>query len=244
MYETLSLQQVILVCAILFVAYTFRGITGFGSGLISIPLMALFMPLTFVVPFISIIDVLASVVHGWRHRQHTAWRELLPVLPFTFAGVIVALYLFKSIDTSTLVHALGVFIILFAIYSLLGFELKQHCSRKWAAVAGTVGGVVSTLFGTGGPLYVIYFQLRGLPKSVFRSTVATAFLIEGGIRLSGYAVAGFYSKDILLWTAAAIPVMAIGLYIGGHLHTNISQRHFQQAVGVLLIISGLALLLK
>lgn len=244
MPETFSLSFIALLSAILIAAYVFRGITGFGSGLIAIPLLALVLPLTFVVPLVSFLDTFASLVHGWRHRRHTAWRELLPVLPAMMLGVALALYMLKHVDIALLVHALGVFILLFALYNLIGPEFHRHCSRKWAVLAGSIGGVVSTLFGTGGPLYVIYYQLRGLPKSIFRSTVATTFLIEGGIRLSGYAVAGFYTRDILYWIAVSLPLVALGLYIGGHIHTSISQRQFQRAIGILLIVSGVALLLK
>lgn len=244
MPETFSILFVTLFAVVLLGAYTFRGVTGFGSGLIAIPLLALVLPLTFVVPFVSFLDVFASLVHGWRHRRHTAWRELLPVLPATVLGVVFALYLLKSVDTATLVHALGVFILLFAVYNLIGPEIRRHCSRKWAMLAGSIGGIVSTLFGTGGPLYVIYYQMRGLSKSVFRSTVATAFLVEGGIRLSGYALAGFYTREILFWIAVSLPLLALGLYIGGHIHTSISQRQFRRAIGVLLLASGFALLTK
>jgi len=244
MTETSFLFTLSLIALILLGAYVFRGITGFGSGLIAIPLVALFMPLTFVVPYISFVDVIASLVHGWRHRRHTAWREVLTVLPFTVLGVMVALYLLKNLDTALLARALGIFIFLFAIYSLIGPEFKFRCHTHWSAVAGSLGGIIGTLFGTSGPLYVIYYQLRGLSKSVFRSTIATVFLIEGVIRLSGYALAGFYNQKILLWIAASLPIMAVGLYIGGHIHTNISQRQFQRAIGILLIISSIALLLK
>lgn len=229
---------------ILLGAYTFRGITGFGSGLVAIPLVALFMPLTFVVPYISALDVTASLVHGWRHRRHTAWREVLIVLPFTLLGVITALYLLKTLDTSLLARALGIFIFLFALYSLIGPEFKQQCHARWSILAGSAGGIIGTLFGTSGPLYVIYYQLRALPKSIFRSTIATVFLVEGAMRLSGYAVAGFYDLESLLWIGGSLPVMALGLYIGGHIHTSITQRQFQRAIGILLIISSIALLLK
>ncbi|MDZ7805279.1 sulfite exporter TauE/SafE family protein [Thiohalophilus sp.] len=244
MFPSLPLELLLVTCAILLAAYVFRGITGFGSGLIAIPLLALFLPLTFVVPYISVVDVTASLVHGWRHRRHTAWRDVLTVLPFTVLGVVLALYLLKRLDTSMLVNALGVFVLLFAVYSLVGPVLKRQISARWSVAAGSLGGIVGTLFGTGGPLYVIYYQLRGLPKSVFRSTIATVFLIEGGIRLSGYAIAGLYNREVLLWIAGSLPLMAIGLYIGGHIHTTITQRQFQRAIGVLLIISGMALLVK
>jgi hypothetical protein len=38
--------------------------------------------------------------------------------------------------------------------------------------------------------------------------------------------------------------MAIGLYVGGHVHTNITQRTFQVAVSLLLVVSGISLLLR
>lgn len=239
-----SLYTSLLPLFILLGAYTFRGITGFGSGLIAIPLLTLATPLAFVLPVINVLDVSASLVHGWRHRQHTQWRELLPLLPFSAAGVLFALYLLKSIHPAILVHALGAFILLFAGYNLIGPELQRHCSRKWASLAGLLGGMIGTLFGTGGPLYVIYFQLRGLSKSMFRSTIASLFLLDGGMRFFGYLLSGFFTRDIVLWIALSFPMMALGLYLGGHIHTGISQRQFQRAIGVLLIISGIALLTK
>ncbi|MBU4500275.1 MAG: sulfite exporter TauE/SafE family protein, partial [Gammaproteobacteria bacterium] len=47
---------------ILLAAYVIRGITGFGSGLVSVPLLALFLPLQFVVPLILLLDFTASIV--------------------------------------------------------------------------------------------------------------------------------------------------------------------------------------
>ena len=41
---------------ILLCAYFIRGITGFGSGLIAIPLLAHFLPLSFVVPMVLVTD--------------------------------------------------------------------------------------------------------------------------------------------------------------------------------------------
>lgn len=238
------MQQTGFAIFVLAAAYTFRGVTGFGSGLISIPLLTLSLPLTFVVPCINVLDVIASLVHGWRHRQHTQWQELWPVLPFTAVGVLFALYLLKSLHPAILVHALGIFILGFAVYNLVGPEIKRHCSRKWSILSGSLGGLIGTLFGTGGPLYVIYFQMRGLPKSMFRSTIATLFLLDGGLRFTGYVASGFYDSKKLLWIAMAFPIMVLGLVIGGRIHTGISQRQFQRAIGVLLIISGIALLMK
>lgn len=244
MPELLNYTHYILALLILIVAYTFRGVTGFGSGLIAIPLLALFLPLTFVVPFISILDMSASLIHSVHTRKHVAWKIILRAIPFAFLGVAVALFIIKTINTLLLVKALGVFIILFAIYSLVSPKLKKSDSHIWPVFAGFFGSFIGTLFGTGGPFYVIYFQLQHLDKTVFRATCAAVFLVDGLIRAVGFTLSGFYTITVLLNLLFALPIMFIALYIGEHLHTNISQRSFQVAVGIFLIFSGIALLYK
>ncbi|MEW8195022.1 MAG: hypothetical protein AB2793_15020, partial [Candidatus Thiodiazotropha sp.] len=63
-------------------------------------------------------------------------------------------------------------------------------------------------------------------------------------RIAGYLFSGFFSLDLMLMMAVAIPLMVIGMFIGGHIHTNMSQQTFQRAISLLLVFSGLALLLK
>ena len=229
---------------ILVAAYTMRGITGFGSGLIAIPLLALFLPLTLVVPAIGLIDVTASLLHSWQHREHTDWRILWPLFPWTLIGVITALFIFTTVDPLILARILGVFVLLFAVYSLLVQEAHLKPRPVWPAAAGLTGGLVGTLFGTGGPFYVIYLHIYRLDKGIFRATVASLFAIDGMVRVTGYTVTGFYTAEVLMMAALGIPVMLISMAAGGRIHTTITQRTFQQATGILLLASGTALLLK
>ena len=244
MIETLSYTQYSLALLILIIAYIFRGVTGFGSGLIAIPMLAFFLPLTFIVPFIGLLDMTASIVHVSHTRQYIAWKVLLRAIPFAILGVSSGLFIIKTINTLILVKALGIFIILFAIYSLASPSLKKNNSFIWPVFAGYFGGLIGSLFGTGGPFYVFYFQLQKLDKSVFRATCAAVFLVDGLIRATGFAYSGFYTSSVLLTILYSLPVMVLSMYIGNHLHTNISQRTFQKAIGIFLIISGIALLLK
>lgn len=244
MLESLSPLQLLVGVTILLTAYVVRGITGFGSGLISIPVLAMMLPVSVVVPLVGLLDYSASLSHGVKHRESITWREILPLLPFTLLGVGTALYLFKTLDNTLLIRILGVFILIYAFYTLSGRSPHGGGSRRWAVPAGSLGGLVGTLFGTGGPFYVIYLQIRGLHKTTFRATVATIFLLDGASRIVGYTLTGIYTRDTLILVAATIPLMAIGLYAGGHIHTSISQERFTQAIGIALIGSGLALLLR
>ena len=62
------MADIMLVLCIVLSAYFIRGITGFGSGLIAVPLLALSHPLQFAVPLVLALDFTASVVLGGANR--------------------------------------------------------------------------------------------------------------------------------------------------------------------------------
>jgi uncharacterized membrane protein YfcA len=239
----MSLETAAYSAAVLFVAYLVRGIAGFGSGLIAVPLLTLFSPVTVVVPVVVSLDYIGSVSQSIRNLHDIAWREQIVLVPFMLAGIGGGLYLLTAMPTWVLARALGVFVFGFGIYQLLPLP-PMRGSRLAASYCGVLGGLLGTLFGTGGPFYAIYLNLRGLERSTFRATFALNFLIDGGVRLVAYTVMGILNRDTLLHIALALPLVGAGLYAGGHVHIGLSQRDFVRIVGLLLVASGIALMLR
>ena len=229
--------------SVLFFAYLIRGVAGFGSALIAVPLLALTMPLTIVVPLVVFLDYVGSASQGINNRQSVQWNEILPLLPFTVIGVAVSLYVMDSVKPEMLSVALGGFIVLFAVYQLLPVKLGK-AKRTISVPSGFLGGFVGTLFGTGGPFYVIYLNLRHLDKNSFRATFASIFLLDGALRLAGYAVKGFYTLEMLSYLAMAVPIAGLGLFLGGRIHTSMGRDAFVRLISALLLGSGTALLMK
>lgn len=242
--EVLSAGQLAAALAVVAVAYVVRGIAGFGSGLIATPLLLLFLPLTTAVPLIVVLDYAASVAQGIRDRRQIVWSEIRAVLPTAVIGVALAFWIFRSVDAQWLVKALALVLIAFALYQLRPNDPNRLASRAWALPAGVFGGLIGTLFGTGGPFYVAYLHGRQLDKVAFRATFSTIFLLDGMNRIAGYALSGFFDSrflSILLWLA---PVMVAGVFVGRRLHTNIGQETFRRGISVLLLFSGSVLLLR
>lgn len=244
MLDTLTPLQLTTGAAILAIAYLVRGIAGFASGLIAVPLLTLLLPLPLVVPLVVVLDYLASLSQGINNRSDIRWKEIVSLIPFSLAGVAIALFFLSRSDAFLLTKALGIFIILFALFTLSGYTPKAKAARGWGILAGVSGGLIGTLFGTGGPFYVTYFKARGLGKAAFRATFAMIFLLDGAGRLLGYAISGYFSLEFLTLLLAALPIAGVFLYIGGHLHTKLTQTNFERAISVLLIVSGIILLIK
>jgi uncharacterized membrane protein YfcA len=228
---------------VLLLAYLVRGIAGFGSGLIAVPLLSMVAPVTQVVPVVVSLDYIGSAGQGARNIRRVAWADQLALVPFTLLGVGAGLAVLRGVPAGVLGRALGVFVIVYAIYQLLPLPPLRG-SRVAAVWCGLLGGAVGTLFGTGGPFYAIYFNLRGLDKSQFRATFATNFLIDGGVRLGGYALAGLLGWTTLAWVLAALPLVALGLYVGGRVHVGLSQREFVRLISLILVATGAGLLLR
>lgn len=239
----LTFLQLTACVVIIFFAYTIKGLSGFGSGLIAIPLLAFFLPLTIIVPLLGLLSYSGTIMQSIHLQKSVAWRDMLPLLPFSILGIGVAIWLLVNINELILVRSLGVFVLAYSIYSLLPLAVYSG-SRKWAILAGSFGGVVGALFGTGGPFYVLYLKLRGLDKAQFRATIAMIFLVDGGVRISGYAWSGLYTVQVLWMVLVLFPVLFAGMYVGNHLHVKIDQQRFNQIISVLLMVSGTMLLYK
>lgn len=241
----MSLALMAGMAAVILLAYVVRGLTGFGSALIAVPLLVQFLPLQFVVPFMMALDFVASFMLGGSQRKHIVWGELKWLLPASMAGAVLGLYLLLRLPHDFLLLGLGVLVMAFGLRNVLNLHGDKPISRWWALPAGLIGGSVSAMFGTGGPPYVIYLSHRLRDKSLLRATFSGLFVIDGGFRLVVFLVTGLLLQPNMLtaWLVA-LPLAALGLYIGHKAHLGISNAQMLRLVGVLLLISGASLVWK
>jgi uncharacterized membrane protein YfcA len=231
--------------AVLFVAYFIRGIAGFGSGLVAVPLLALRFPLQQVVPLMLLLDLMASAWLGRVHRQDVRWDELRPLLPASVLGVLLGTTLLVGLPERPVLTALGLFVLVFGLRYALNIHGERPVSRLWAHPAALTGATVSGLFGTGGPPYVIYLTHRIRDKGQLRATLSLLFLLEGLFRVAVFALAGLLA-DRAVWTGVALglPIIFLGLWLGGHVHLRLSRTQMVRAVGLILLGAGVSLLVK
>lgn len=203
------------------------------------------MPLQFVVPFVLVLDFTASVTLGGKIRQHIDWRELKPLLPFGALGVLLGVTLLIRMPREPLLIGLGIFVLIFGARTLFNIHGEKPISRFWAIPAGLTGGTVGALFGTGGPPYIIYLSHRLKDKAKLRATFSGLFTLEGGLRIVTFLATGLLLQSGMFTALlAALPVMALGLYLGHRAHLGISSRQMLKLVGALLIGSGASLIWK
>jgi uncharacterized membrane protein YfcA len=229
---------------IAFCAYLVFGLCGFGSTLIAVPLLAHFFPLKFVVPVIVIVDCAASLHQGFRLRAGVNRRDMMPLLPFLAAGMVIGAFVLARTPGTVLLPLLGVFVTAYGVRYALKHESVYRLARWSAAPIGLVAGTTSSVFGMGGPFYVMYLAGRGTPPEQIRATMPVIFIVTTLGRIALFALAGLITREVLIAAALLAPVMALGLWSGNRWHARFSRSDVVRAIGAVLALSGLSLLLR
>jgi len=140
---------------------------------------------------------------------------------------------------------LGGFVIAYAVYALVPHRSVRVIAQGWAWLAGFIGGVTSSLFGAGGPPYVIYLSQRGLSKEAFRATLGLVTMTSISLRVAGFFLTGLLlDPEVWLAAALAVPAALAGIAIGRRIFLRVSREQLGRVIAVLLLASGGALVLR
>lgn len=248
MIESLGLLGLALSFLIVFGAFVVRGMSGFGAGMIGVPLLAFLMPVHTAVSMFGLMVLFLFAFLSVRDWREVVRDELARLIVPTLLGVAGGVLLFSNLDNRLMLQLLGGFLITYALYAMAVHYIglpEFTCSQRWAYPVGFTGGFIDTLFGGGGgTLVVIYLHLRRVGRVPFRATVAALWLAEMVARVLGYGAAGYYSVDTLLLCALLLPMMGAGTWVGERLGNRISQESFSKLMALLLLVAGVSLLAK
>jgi uncharacterized membrane protein YfcA len=248
MLDAFSAAQLAWSAFVIFGAYIVRGMSGFGAGLVSTPLLVFMLPMIVVVPVTALVVFMLFIFLTIRDRDEVNWTEFKRLVVPTLLGVGVGMYLFAVLDNRKLMTGLGWFLIAYSAYMMLVHWVGMpqiKVSERWAFPLGFAASAVDTLFGGGGgTLVVIYMHGRGVSKTEFRSTLAVLWFVEMIARIAGYGFAGYYTASTLMLVVLMLPFMLAGTWVGERINNRISQETFSKILAVMLALSGASLLLK
>jgi uncharacterized membrane protein YfcA len=222
------------------VAYVVFGMVGFGTTLVSAPILAHVLPLSTVVPALALTDFVAAWANGFRLGAHVARKEVLRLAPAMVIGSAIGAWLLFAVPVRTMMLLLGVFVVLYALNGLRPKAAQPPLAPGWAWWYGSAGGVLSALFGAGGWVYSMYLLRRLDDPQQIRATQTAVLTVSSTIRVLLFLVAGtYFNLGLLLLVLALLPAMALGLYIGHHITLRLDRKRFLQVLyGVLLITGG------
>jgi uncharacterized membrane protein YfcA len=222
------------------------GITGFGAALVTVPFATHFVPLPFALALFVLMDLANAFRVGFENPKNAVKSEWTRMVPTILLGTIAGVTLLVNLPRGAATLALGVFVVVFAVYSLMRHpDAQRMVSSYWAYVAGFAGGITSAIFGAGGPPYAIYLSHRGLSKEQYRATMGFATLTSISLRTIAFFATGILlDAKVWIYAVCVVPAGLAGIWAAGHLFRRISRETLMRTVAFMLLASGTSLILR
>lgn len=203
------------------------------------------MPLQFALAVFALSDLASALRVGFENPKNAVRAEWKRLVPMIFLGTVLGATLLVNLPRQAGMLMLGLFVLFYSIYSLVKRQNLATISSAWAWLAGLAGGITSTIFGAGGPPYVIYLSQRGLTKEQFRATLGLTTLTSISLRVIAFLLTGLL-LDAKVWMTAlaVVPAALLGIWIARKVYLKISRELLMRAVALLLLGSGSSLILR
>lgn len=207
-------QTLLIVLLGVFAAAVLRGFTGFGFGLAAVPLLSLTLPPAQVVPFVVVLQVLVGMQGLIGARRDCDWRAVGALAPGLVCGIPVGISVLSLVPPNPVRLAIGLVIAASVLLLWRGARLPPRPSRVMSAGVGLVSGTISGLASMGGPPIVVYLIAIGHDARVVRATSIVFFGFSGLVSMVLMSSTGLVDREILIWSAIALPVLFLGSWCG------------------------------
>jgi uncharacterized membrane protein YfcA len=204
------------VLAVVFLASLIRSAFGFGEALFAVPLLALRLPLPIAAPVAVLLSITIAgfvVAQDWRmiHLRRAGW-----LMFATLFGIPLGLEQLASSHQKAARSALGLLVVAFASYALLGRkppELRRD-QLGWLLGCGLAAGVLGGAYGINGPPLVIYGAMRRWTAQHFRATLQGYFLPASPLGMAGYWAKGLWAPAVTHYYLISLPAVVPAILLG------------------------------
>lgn len=238
---------IILISLIIALAGFTQGLTGFGSALVSVPLLSLIVGAQTAVPIAGIFGWLVTLPVVWKMR-HSIQRQTGLIL---FAGSIPASFvgakLLASMPSQYILLTMGIVLILSSIHSMFSTKpLFNKTSIPVTVGAGFTSGVLGASVGESGPPVIAYTSMQPWTADQTKSTLAFFFMLQMiGANISFWNE-GLITDAVVSHVISALPAFAVGL-TGGMVGYHFLQKYkidYHKIVHGFLLVLGCMLVFK
>ncbi len=234
-----ELSTLIFVGIIFLIVSFIKGATGFGFGLLALPLLLLFLPPETAIPLIL---GLAFVIEATLLPSTRGHAHIKRVSPLVIGGVIGVPFGFYVVDllpshvigliVSILITTVGVLIITKKLS-----RIPDNANHR--TIVGFFSGAIHGASSLAGPFLASYLEGAGEKKDDFHADMVISTLFLSLTAVLFFGTGGYFSPDILMSVAIMIPVVFIGSLLGVVFEHKTKQKSFHLVVLSMIIFAGL-----
>ena len=216
-----------------------RGFSGFGSGLIFMPIGSAALGPKVAVASLLIFDFLVAGLPVLRRLREIEIRGLLPIA--------IGISLFTPLGGWLAAHGDPVVIrwclsaVVFLAIALITAGLKWHGRETLpiALAAGALSGTLGGMAALSGIVIVIYWLARDIVPDRLRRNMFTLLLLTALVQAATFALNGMLTEQVFAIAVLMLVPYVVGTWAGSMVFTWASPQTFRRIVYVMILCSGI-----
>ena len=224
------------------VAGAVRGLTGFGSALILVPILSMFLGPVVAVPVLNIVDGAATCLLLPDAVRRCRWSEVIPLFAGALALLPFGVYALRYVDPATLRHVMSVVILAIVACMTVGARYVGSPSRAVGAGVGALSGLMSGAIGLSGPPIVLFWLGGQADAWTARANMIAYLGLLSVAVITLMSWDGLMTWPVLRLSIVLMPIYAVGVLLGARGFRIAPERWFRAfALGLIAAVAIVSL---
>lgn len=236
-------EMVVFNIVILLAGFT-QGFTGFGSVLVALPLLTLFLDVRMAVPLVTLFSLVINIILFFKVHKHLNFARIRVLLAASIPGIFCGVYILKKFPTLYLEAVIGVILVIFPIYLLKTKEPVKETAGGWPWLFGFLSGMLGGSIAASGPPVIVYTSLQPWDKHRVKSTLVGYFLLSTIVVIIVQGINGLITEEVTSYFLAGYPVLVISVLGGSFLFERVGSGTYRKLLNFLLVGLGCFMVLK
>ncbi len=222
-----------------FVAALVKGSTGFGFGLLAIPLLVLMLDAKLVVAIAVPIQIVIDALILSRVWQHIEIKKVAPIVLAGAVGIPLGTFIILTISSDTLRLFVLSVVMVSSLLMITGYTVRISRERLASAITGLAAGALYSSTGISGPPMVLFMLNQKWSRETFRSTLSVASICLETLTVISFAASGVINARSLGLDLVLLPVVLFSFYLATKLLARINPTIFRKLAIYLVLIAGI-----
>lgn len=221
------------------VASTVRGFSGFGAGLIFMPVAAASLGPKTAAGVLYVIDTILVLPFVFKSVPKVDWREILPLGIGAVVTIPLGVAVLVYVDPVPLRWGLSIAILVSVGVIAAGWRYHGP-TRSWISLlVGSMSGFMSGSAQIPGPPVLIYWLGREVVSATMRANAFTFFMLSTVFSGIALFIGGIFTTEVMTLSAALFPVYAVGIFVGGRMFGLASDATYRRIAYVTILVSAI-----
>lgn len=213
-----------------------QAVTGFGSALVAVPLLALITDPVTAVVVATTVSLVLSTGAAWRERAYVDPGRTRTLTLTGVVGMPVGLAALHLLEESVLTAGIAVAMLVMVALVASGLRIPARA----LPVAGLASGALLTSTGMNGPPLVM--ALSRMEPLRYRATLQAVFAGQDVVAVASFVVLGLWSRESALLVVAGVAGLPLGWRLGDAIFRRVPAHRLRHVVVAGLVVTGLSVL--